>query len=122
STALGVLGMPGFTAYYGLYEVGRPEEGDVVFVSGAAGAVGSAAGQMAKIAGCRVVGSAGSREKVEWLRELGFDAAFDYHEASARAALDELAPDGIDIFFDNVGGEQLEAAIGSLRVHGRVVA
>ena len=69
-----------------------------------------------------VVGSAGSREKVEWLRELGFDAAFDYHEASARAALAELAPDGIDIFFDNVGGEQLEAAIGSLRVHGRVVA
>ena len=122
STALGVLGMPGFTAYYGLYEIGRPEEGDVVFVSGAAGAVGSAAGQMAKIAGCRVVGSAGSREKVEWLRELGFDAAFDYHEASTRAALDELAPDGIDIFFDNVGGEQLEAAIGSLRVHGRVVA
>ena len=122
STALGVLGMPGFTAYHGLFEIGRPQAGEVVFVSGAAGAVGSAAGQMAKIAGCRVVGSAGSREKLEWLDELGFDASFDYHETPARKALAELAPDGIDVYFDNVGGDQLEAAIGAMRDHGRVVA
>ncbi len=122
STALGILGMPGFTAYHGLFEIGKPEAEEVVFVSGAAGAVGSAAGQMAKIAGCRVVGSAGSREKLEWLDELGFDASFDYRETSARKALSELAPDGIDIYFDNVGGDQLEAAIGALRVRGRVVA
>ena len=122
STALGVLGMPGFTAYHGLFAIGRPEAGEVVFVSGAAGAVGSAAGQMARIAGCTVVGSAGSAEKLEWLRELGFDAVFDYRETSARDALRELAPDGIDIYFDNVGGNQLEAAIGALRTHGRVVA
>ena len=122
STALGVLGMTGFTAYHGLFEIGKPEAGEVVFVSGAAGAVGSAAGQMAKIAGCRVLGSAGSREKLEWLDELGFDASFDYRETSARKALSELAPDGIDVYFDNVGGDQLEAAIGALRVRGRVVA
>jgi NADPH-dependent curcumin reductase CurA len=122
STALGVLGMPGFTAYYGLFEIGRPKEGETVFVSGAAGAVGSAAGQMAKVAGCRVVGSAGSAEKVGWIRELGFDAAFDYHERPVREALAEAAPDGIDLYFDNVGGEHLEAAIGALHDHGRVVA
>ncbi len=122
STALGVLGMPGFTAYYGLFEIGRPEEGQTVFVSGAAGAVGSAAGQMAKIAGCRVIGSAGSEEKLAWLRELGFDATFNYRERSAREALAEAAPDGIDIYFDNVGGDHLEAAIGAMRVNGRIVA
>ena len=122
STALGVLGMPGFTAWYGLYELGSPAEGETVFVSGAAGAVGSAAGQMARIAGCRVIGSAGSAEKLAWLRELGFDDVFDYREQSPRHALAELAPDGIDIYFDNVGGDHLEAAIGALRTHGRVVA
>ncbi|HYI75809.1 MAG TPA: NADP-dependent oxidoreductase [Gaiellaceae bacterium] len=122
STSLGVLGMPGFTAWYGLFVLGRPQEGETVFVSGAAGAVGSAAGQMAKVAGCRVIGSAGSEEKLEWLRELGFDAVFNYREQSARAALGELAPDGIDVYFDNVGGDHLEAAIGALRAHGRVVA
>jgi len=122
STALGVLGMPGFTAHYGLFELGRPKEGETVFVSGAAGAVGSTAGQMAKIAGCRVVGSAGSEEKLAWLDELGFDAAFNYRERSAREELAELAPDGIDIYFDNVGGDHLEAAIGALRTHGRIVA
>jgi NADPH-dependent curcumin reductase CurA len=84
--------------------------------------VGSAAGQMARIAGCRVIGSAGSGEKVAWVRELGFDAAFDYHEQAPRRALTELAPDGIDIYFDNVGGDHLEAAIGALRTYGRVVA
>jgi NADPH-dependent curcumin reductase CurA len=122
STALGVLGMPGFTAWYGLFEIGRPKEGETIFVSGAAGAVGSAVGQMARIAGCRVIGSAGSAEKVAWIRELGCDAAFDYRERSPREALADLAPDGIDIYFDNVGGDHLEAAIGALRTHGRIVA
>lgn len=122
STALGVLGMPGFTAWWGTFQIGRPQPGETVFVSGAAGAVGSAAAQMAKIAGCRVVGSAGSAAKVAWLRELGLDGAFDYRERSPRAALAELAPEGIDVYFDNVGGDHLEAAIGALRNHGRIVA
>jgi NADPH-dependent curcumin reductase CurA len=122
STALGVLGMPGFTAWYGLFVLGRPQAGETVFVSGAAGAVGSAAGQMAAIAGCRVIGSAGSQEKLAWLRELGFDAVFNYREQRPRDALAELASDGIDIYFDNVGGDHLEAAIGTLRTYGRVVA
>ena len=122
STALGVLGMPGLTAYYGLFSLGEPKEGETVFVSGAAGAVGSTAGQMARIAGCRIIGSAGSEEKLAWLRELGFDGVFNYRETSARAGLTGLAPDGIDIYFDNVGGDHLEAAIGALRMRGRVVA
>ena len=122
SLALGVLGMPGFTAYYGLFELGTPQPGETVFVSGAAGAVGSAAGQMAKIAGCKVLGCAGSAEKVAWLEELGFDHAFDYRESSLRDAVAKAAPDGLDIYFDNVGGDQLEAAIGALRTRGRVVA
>src|SRR5262249_59468098 len=109
-------------AWYGLFVLGEPTEGETVFVSGAAGAVGSAAGQMARIAGCRVIGSAGTNEKVAWLDELGFDASFDYSETSPRHALAELAPDGIDLYFDNVGGDHLEAAIGALRNHGRGVA
>ena len=122
STALGVLGMPGFTAWHGMFALGQPKQGETVLVSGAAGAVGSAAGQMAAIAGCRVIGSAGSDEKLAWLRELGFDDVFNYREQKPRHALAELAPDGIDIYFDNVGGDHLEAAIGALRTHGRVVA
>ena len=118
STARGVLGMPGLTAYVGLLDVGRPKEGETVFVSGAAGAVGSAVGQIAKLKGCRVIGSAGSAEKIAWLRELGFDEVFDYRETSAREAL----RDGIDVYFDNVGGETLEAALSALRPRGRVVA
>jgi len=118
STALGVLGMPGLTAYVGLLDIGRPREGETVFVSGAAGAVGSVVGQIAKLKGCKVIGSAGSAEKVAWLRELGFDEAFDYRETDTREAL----RDGIDIYFDNVGGATLEAAIGALRPRGRVVA
>jgi NADPH-dependent curcumin reductase CurA len=114
--------MPGYTAWHGLFRIGEPKEGETVFVSGAAGAVGSAAAQMARIAGCRVIGSAGSAEKLDWLRELGIDAVFDYHETRPREALRELAPDGIDVYFDNVGGEHLEAAIGSMRNHGRIVA
>jgi NADPH-dependent curcumin reductase CurA len=116
---LGVLGMPGLTAYAGLFRVGAFRAGDDVFVSGAAGAVGSLVGQFARLRGAgRVVGSAGSPEKVAWLRELGFSAAFSYRDGVARG-LAEAAPDGIDLFFDNVGGAHLEAAIGALRVHGR---
>jgi len=122
STSLGVLGMPGFTAWYGLFEIGAPKEGETIFVSGAAGAVGSAVGQMARIAGCHVIGSAGSGEKLAWLQDLGFDGVFDYRQQSPREGLAELAPEGIDIYFDNVGGEHLEAAIGALRKYGRVVA
>jgi NADPH-dependent curcumin reductase CurA len=121
SVFLGVLGMPGLTAYAGLLDVGALREGDVVFVSGAAGAVGSLAGQLAKLRGHTVVGSAGSPEKVAHVRdELGFDAAFDYHDGPVIDALRAAAPEGIDLYFDNVGGEHLEAAIGTLRLHGRV--
>ncbi len=117
---LGVLGMPGLTAYAGLFDVAGFVEGETVFVSGAAGAVGSIVGQLAKARGGRVVGSAGSAEKVAWLtEELGFDAAFDYKSGPVAKQLREAAPDGIDVYFDNVGGEHLEAAIGSLKVHGR---
>ncbi len=121
---LGVLGMPGITAYAGLLKVGEFKEGDVVFVSGAAGAVGSIVGQVAKLRGAsRVIGSAGSAEKVKHLvEELGFDAAFNYKdEGPVIKHLAELAPTGIDLYFDNVGGEHLEAAITMLRLHGRVV-
>ena len=118
STALGVLGMPGLTAYVGLLDVGRAQEGETVFVSGAAGAVGSVVGQIARLKGYRVIGSAGSAEKVAWLRELGFDEVFDYREVTAREALKE----GIDLYFDNVGGPTLEAALAALRMRGRVVA
>ncbi|WP_282697426.1 NADP-dependent oxidoreductase [Streptomyces sp. CC208A] len=121
SAYLGVLGMTGLTAYAGLFETASFKEGDAVFVSGAAGAVGSQVGQLAKLKGAsRVIGSAGSDEKVKWLvEELGFDAAFNYKSGSVRDQLREAAPDGIDVYFDNVGGEHLEAAISSLNVHGR---
>ena len=117
STALGILGMPGLTAWVGLVDIGAIKEGETIYVSGAAGAVGSAAAQMAKLRELRVIGSAGSPEKVEWLRSLGVEA-FDYRETSVREAL----ADGIDVCFDNVGGEQLESAIFALRPFGRVVA
>jgi hypothetical protein len=118
---LGVLGMPGLTAYVGLRHIARLQPGDTVFVSGAAGAVGSLAGQLARLGGAgRVVGSAGSAQKVALLRdELGFDAAFDYHDGPVAGQLAAAAPDGIDVFFDNVGGEHLEAAIGSFNPYGR---
>jgi NADPH-dependent curcumin reductase CurA len=122
STTLGVLGMPGLTAFVGVVDIGEVREGDTVFVSGAAGAVGSVAAQIARLRGARVVGSAGTPEKVAWLSELGLDGVFDYHETSTRDALREHAPDGIDVYFDNVGGETLEAAIGAMRLHGRIVA
>jgi NADPH-dependent curcumin reductase CurA len=118
---LGMLGMTGLTAYAGLIEVAGLREDDVVFVSGAAGAVGSIAGQVAKLRGHTVIGSAGSPEKVKYVtEELGFDAAFDYHDGKVADLLAEAAPDGIDVYFDNVGGEHLEAAIGALNQHGRV--
>ncbi|MQY11362.1 putative NADP-dependent oxidoreductase YfmJ [Streptomyces sp. RB5] len=119
---LGVLGMPGLTAYAGLVEVASFQEGDAVFVSGAAGAVGSLVGQIARLKGAsRVIGSAGSAAKVEALTgEYGFDAAFNYKDGPVGAQLKAAAPDGIDVYFDNVGGDHLEAAISSLKVHGRV--
>lgn len=118
----GVLGMPGLTAYAGFMEVSRPKRGDVVFVSAASGAVGQVVGQLAKIAGCYVVGSAGSDEKVNLLKtKFGFDDAFNYRsEADIGAALRRCLPDGIDIYFDNVGGATLDAALLHMRPGGRV--
>lgn len=121
SAYLGVLGMPGLTAYAGLFEVASFKEGDSVFVSGAAGAVGSLVGQFAKIKGAsRVIGSAGSDEKVTLLTEkYGFDAAFNYKNAPVAEQLPQAAPEGIDVYFDNVGGDHLEAALTSLNAFGR---
>ena len=123
SAYLGVLGMTGLTAYAGLLEVASFRPGDAVFVSGAAGAVGSQVGQVARLKGAsRVIGSAGSDEKVRLLvEEYGFDAAFNYKDGPVAQQLREAAPDGIDVYFDNVGGEHLEAAISSLKVRGRAV-
>ncbi|GGS94057.1 NADP-dependent oxidoreductase [Streptomyces chromofuscus] len=122
STYLGVLGMTGLTAYAGLLRTAAFKEGDAVFVSGAAGAVGSQVGQIAKLKGAsRVVGSAGSDEKVRLLvEEYGFDAAFNYKAGPVSEQLRTAAPDGIDVYFDNVGGDHLEAAIGSLNRGGRI--
>jgi NADPH-dependent curcumin reductase CurA len=121
SAYLGVLGGNGLTAYAGLFRVAGLRNGDVVWVSAAAGAVGSLVAQMAKIRGHRVIGSAGSAEKIRYLLdELGLDAAFDYKSGSLPELLREAAPDGIDVYFDNVGGDHLEAAIGALRNNGRV--
>jgi NADPH-dependent curcumin reductase CurA len=122
SAWLGALGMVGLTAWVGLLKIAELRAGDVVFVSAAAGAVGSLVGQIARLRGAsRVVGSTGTAAKVAYLRnDLGFDAAFDYHDGSAGELLAAAAPEGIDVYFDNVGGEQLEAAIGALRPHGRV--
>jgi NADPH-dependent curcumin reductase CurA len=122
STYLGVLGMPGLTAYAGLLESAEFKAGDTVFVSGAAGAVGSLVGQLAKLKGAkRVIGSAGSAEKVRHLIEdLGFDAAFNYKDGPVAEQLEKAAPEGIDVYFDNVGGEHLEAAINSINLHGRI--
>ncbi len=121
SAYLGVLGMPTLTAYVGLLDIAGLQPGDVVFVSGAAGAVGSIAGQIAKLKGAaRVIGSAGSDEKVRWLHEIGFDAAFNYRAGSVIEQLREAAPDGIDVYFDNVGADHLDAALVMLNPHGRV--
>jgi hypothetical protein len=124
SAYLGVLGMPGQTAYVGLVDIAKQGKGDAVFVSGAAGAVGSLVGQIARLRGAsQVVGSAGSAEKVSYLTErLGFDAAFNYKDGPVQDQLAKAAPDGIDVYFDNVGGDHLEAAISAFRLHGRVAA
>jgi NADPH:quinone reductase len=122
STALGVLGMPGMTAYFGFLDICRPKPGETVVVSGAAGAVGSLVGQIAKIKGCRAVGIAGTDDKVAWLRgELGFDAAFNYKTTkNYTQALAELCPSGIDCYFDNVGGAITDAVLPLLNVRARI--
>jgi NADPH-dependent curcumin reductase CurA len=122
STAVGILGMPGLTAYFGLLHIGQPKEGETVVISGAAGAVGSIVGQIAKIKGCRVVGIAGTDAKVKWLvDELGFDAAFNYKTTKDYGAkLQELCPQGIDVYFDNVGGEITDAVFPLLNTHARL--
>lgn len=119
---LGVLGMPGMTAYVGLLDIGQPQPGETVFVSGAAGAVGSQVCQIAKIKGCRVVGSAGSPAKVRWLEETaGVDVAINYKETkNLRRALKSASPDGVDVYFENVGGEHLEAALQNMNNFGRI--
>lgn len=123
STALGVLGINGFTAYCGLLEVGTPKSGDTVVVSTAAGAVGSAVGQIAKIKGCRTVGIAGGAEKTALCMDVfGFDAAIDYKATDdLDAALRAACPDGVDVYYDNVGGETLDILLGQVNLHGRVV-
>jgi NADPH-dependent curcumin reductase CurA len=119
---LGVLGISGLSAYFGLLDVGRPQPGQTVVVSGAAGSVGSVAGQIARIKGCRAIGIAGGADKCRWLvEELGFDAAIDYKAGELRSQLKEHTPDGIDVFFDNVGGEVLENVLARLARGARVV-
>jgi len=119
---LGLLGIPGLTAWVGLHRIGRPVAGDTVVVSGAAGATGSVAGQLAKIAGCRVIGIAGGAEKCRWLVEqAGFDAAIDYKADDVAKSLKSLAPKGIDLIYDNVGGDVLDAMLGRLAIGARVV-
>jgi NADPH-dependent curcumin reductase CurA len=123
---IGVLGMPGMTAYVGLLDIGQPKAGETVFVSAASGAVGAVACQIAKIKGCRVVGSAGSAEKVRWLKdEAGIDAAINYREAGEdglEAAIAAECPDGIDVYFENVGGAHLTAALNLMNQFGRIAA
>ncbi|MEP7300492.1 MAG: NADP-dependent oxidoreductase [Caldimonas sp.] len=119
---LNVLGMPGMTAYFGLMDVGQPKAGETVVVSGAAGAVGQTVGQLARIKGCRVVGIAGGPAKCAWVvNELGFDACIDYKAGPVKDGLKEHCPKGIDIYFDNVGGEILDAALARLALRARII-
>jgi len=119
---LSVYGIAGLTAYFGLLRIGRPQAGETIVVSAAAGSVGSFVGQIGKIKGCRVIGIAGGPAKCEWLvRELGFDTAVDYKTGSVYALLRNAAPDGIDVYFDNVGGDILEASLPLMRMRGRIV-
>ena len=120
--AMSTLGLTGITAYFGLLEVGRPKAGETVVVSGAAGATGSVVGQIARIQGCRAIGIAGGKDKCEWLtKEARFTAAIDYKSEDVGARLRELCPAGIDVYFDNVGGDLLDVALAQLAMHGRVV-
>lgn len=122
STYLGVLGMPGMTGYFGLLKSGEPKSGETVVVSGAAGAVGGLVGQIAKIKGCRVVGIAGGEEKCKFLiDELGFDAAIDYKNENVKKALKQACPKGVDVFFDNVGGDILDAVLTQINFKARIV-
>jgi NADPH-dependent curcumin reductase len=122
SCYLGILGMPGMTAYFGLKEIGQPKAGDTVVVSAASGAVGSAVGQLAKLWGCRAVGIAGGRRKCDYVtRELGFDACVDYKAARLREALRHACPAGVDVYFDNVGGEIFDTLLQEMNLHSRVV-
>jgi NADPH-dependent curcumin reductase CurA len=119
---MSALGLTGITAYFGLLDVGRPKAGEVVLVSGAAGATGSVVGQIARIQGCRAIGLAGGKDKCDWLRsEARFDAAIDYKAEDVGARLRELCPDGVDVYFDNVGGDLLDVALARLAMRGRVV-
>ncbi len=119
---LNVLGMPGMTGYFGLMDVGQPKAGETVVVSGAAGAVGQTVGQLAKIKGCRVVGIAGGPDKCRWVvEELGFDACIDYKSGSVRDGLKQHCPDGVDIYFDNVGGEILDHVLARINRKARIV-
>ncbi|MCY6379140.1 NADP-dependent oxidoreductase [Hoeflea prorocentri] len=121
SLALGVMGMPGFTAYVGLLDIGEPKPGETVVVSAATGAVGSAVGQIAKLKGCRVIGVAGGAEKCRYaVEELGFDACIDRHEADLKEQLAAACPDGIDVYFENVGGAVFDAVLPLLNVHARI--
>ena len=121
--AMGALGMTGMTAYFGLFEVGAPRPGETVVVSAAAGAVGSLAGQLAKIAGCRAVGIAGGPGKCAWVAgELGLDACIDYHAEDVGRRLADTCPDGVDVYFDNVGGAILDAVLGHINLRARIVA
>ena len=118
---LSVYGIAGLTAYFGLLEIGKPKAGETVVVSAAAGSVGSIVGQIAKIKGCRVVGIAGGEDKCDWLTsELGFDAAVDYKDGALFKALQAAAPNGIDVYFDNVGGDILEACLAQMNNRGRI--
>lgn len=119
---IGTLGMPGMTAYFGILEVGKIKEGETVLVSGAAGAVGSVVGQIAKIKGCKVIGIAGSKEKCQYIvDELGFDGAINYKKENIYEAIKRECPVGIDVYFDNVGGEILDAALSRINMHARIV-
>lgn len=119
---LGVLGMPGMTGYFGLLKTGEPKAGETVVVSGAAGAVGGLVGQIAKIKGCRVVGIAGGSEKCQFLiDELGFDAAIDYKNENVKKALKQTCPDGVDVYFDNVGGDILNDVLTQINLRARIV-
>ena len=121
SVFLGALGMPGLTAYSSLYKIGKPRKGETIFISAASGAVGQVVGQLAKVEGLRVIGSVGSDEKLEYILKIGFDGGFNYKKESPGEALARLAPGGVDIYYDNVGGEHLEAALEKMNVFGRVV-